>query len=89
MEIFVGILVLVAVVFAFWERNKKSKPPFDLPADKIQTSADTNNNQVTSKKELSKLTKVQLIDLAEKKNLKIKKSGSKAAVINEIHSQLK
>ena len=36
-----------------------------------------------------KLTKNQLFDLAERQSLKIKKSGTKAQVINEIHSQLK
>jgi hypothetical protein len=39
--------------------------------------------------ELKKLTKNQLIELAEKKNLKVKKSGAKAAVISEIRDQLK
>jgi hypothetical protein len=38
---------------------------------------------------LNKLTKVQLFDLAEKKSLKVKKSGTKAAVVNEIWSQLR
>ena len=38
--------------------------------------------------ELKKLTKNQLIELAEKKNLKVKKSGAKAAVISEIRDQL-
>jgi len=39
--------------------------------------------------ELKKLTKNQLVELAEKKNLKVKKSGAKAAVISEIREQLK
>ena len=39
--------------------------------------------------ELKTLTKVQLFDFAEKQNLKVKKSGTKAQVINEIHSQLR
>ena len=51
--------------------------------------ADKNNNGITSKAELKKLTKNQLVEFADKKNLKIKKSGSKASVINDIHSQLR
>ena len=35
------------------------------------------------------LTKVQLFDLAEKQSLKVKKSGTKAAVVNEIWTQLR
>ena len=38
--------------------------------------------------ELKKLTKNQLIEMADKKNLKVKKSGSKAAVISELREQL-
>ena len=51
--------------------------------------ADVNNNGITSKDELKTLTKVQLFDFAEKQNLKVKKSGTKEKVINEIHSQLR
>ena len=51
--------------------------------------ADKNNNGITSKAELKTLTKVQLFEFAEKRSLKVKKSGTKAQVINEIHSQLK
>ena len=40
------------------------------------------------RQKLNKLTKVQLIDLAEKKSLKVKKSGSKA-VVNQIWSQMR
>ena len=51
--------------------------------------ADKNNNGIVSKAELGKLTKVQLFDYAEKHSIKVKKSGNKAAVINEIHSSLR
>ena len=51
--------------------------------------ADVNGNGITSKAELKTLTKVQLVDFAEKNNMKVKKSGTKAAVINEIHAQLR
>ncbi|MAM96487.1 MAG: hypothetical protein CMQ66_01560, partial [Gammaproteobacteria bacterium] len=45
--------------------------------------------EAPSEKELSKLTKVQLVEFAEKNNLKIKKSAKKASIIDEINSQLK
>jgi hypothetical protein len=45
--------------------------------------------KVPSQSELKKLTKVQLIQLADKENLKVKVSGSKAEVIKSIHSQMK
>lgn len=76
------IFVIVVAVIAFFVRNKDKKPS---PA----VSADRNGDNQVSKSELKKLTKVQLVEMAEKKNLKVKKSGSKADVINEIHSQLK
>ena len=43
----------------------------------------------TSKAELTKLTKVQLVEFAEKNQLKIKKSAVKALIVEEILSQLK
>ena len=42
-----------------------------------------------SKAELTKLTKVQLVEFAEKNQLKIKKSAVKALIVEEILSQLK
>ena len=42
-----------------------------------------------SKAELTKLTKVQLVEFAEKNQLKIKKSAVKALIVKEILSQLK
>jgi hypothetical protein len=89
MEIIAIILVLVGVVY-FFNKDKGSKTP-SSPATSRPSSiiADENGNGVTSKAELKKLTKNQLIELADKKNLKVKKSGTKAAVINEIHAKLK
>ena len=42
-----------------------------------------------SEADLSKLTKVQLVEFAEKNDLKIKKSAKKASIVEEILSQLK
>ena len=88
MEIIAIILVLVGVVY-FFNKDKGSKTPVSPVAKSPAPVADKNGNGITSKAELKKLTKNQLIDLADKKNLKVKKSGTKAAVINEIHSKLK
>ena len=40
----------------------------------------------TSVAELKKLTKQQLFDLADKKGIKVKKSGTKAEVVKQISS---
>ena len=63
--------------------NKKDKPV----AKKVVSKKPAK--KVPSQAELKKLTKVQLIQLAEKENLKVKVSGSKAEVIKSIHSQMK
>lgn len=79
------ILIVIAVVgFLAWKETKKDK---EAAASKPVPVADKNNNGVVSKAELNKLTKVQLFDYAEKNSLKVKKSGTKAAVVNEIWSQ--
>ena len=92
MEYVIAIAVLVVVVYFAFVRNDSgssttSTTPSPAPAPEVV--ADVNNNGITSKAELKTLTKVQLFDFAEKQNLKVKKSGTKAQVINEIHSQLK
>jgi len=80
---FVIFVVIVAVIaFFVWKKDKE-------PKSSITVSVDRNNNSVVSKTELKKLTKVQLLEMADKQNLNVKRSGSKAEVINEIHSQLK
>lgn len=77
------IFVIVVAVIAFFVRNKDNKKTT------ANISIDRNNDNVVSKSELKKLTKNQLLEMADKKSLKVKRSGSKADVINEIHSQLK
>lgn len=91
MEI-VGIIVVVCVIAYFVSSNKKTDSvevtTTKAPA-KAPVVADKNDNGITSKAELKTLTKMQLLELADRENLKVKKSGTKAAVINEIHSQLR
>ncbi len=79
--VILGIIVL-AVVYHFGF-NKKDKPV----AKKVVSKKPAK--KVPSQAELKKLTKVQLIQLAEKNKLKVKVSGSKAEVIKSIHSQMK
>jgi len=79
----VVLLIVAVVAYLVWKEQGSKKPaPKPVVADK-------NNNGVVSKAELGKLTKAQLFDFAEKRSLKVKKSGNKAAVVSEIHSQLK
>ena len=84
-------VVLVVIYFAFVRGDSSSSTSTTTPspAPAPEVVADVNNNGITSKAELKTLTKVQLFDFAEKQNLKVKKSGTKAQVINEIHSQLR
>lgn len=98
MEYAIAIVVLFVVVYAYLNRDSETSTtstPTPAPVSKPKAVkkapvvADKNNNGITSKAELKTLTKVQLLELADKKSLKVKRSGSKAAVINEIHSQLK
>tara|TARA_B100000035_G_C20868919_1_gene495248 strand:- start:95 stop:373 length:279 start_codon:yes stop_codon:yes gene_type:complete len=92
MEYVIAIaVVLVVIYFAFVKGDSSSSTSTTTPspAPAPEVVADVNNNGITSKAELKTLTKVQLFDFAEKQNLKVKKSGTKAQVINEIHSQLR
>jgi len=85
------VVVLVVIYFAFFDKKDKGSKVSSTPAPRPRPVpvADKNDNGITSKAELKTLTKVQLLDLADKNSLKVKKSGTKAQVINEIHSQLK
>ena len=92
MEYVIAIaVVLVVIYFAFVRGDSSSSTSTTTPspAPAPEVVADVNNNGITSKAELKTLTKVQLFDFAEKQNLKVKKSGTNAQVINEIHSQLR
>lgn len=91
--VIIGLVVVAVLYFGFFRDRKSSSTssvtPAPAPAPAPAVVADANNNGITSKAELKKLTKVQLVELADKQNLKVKKSGTKAAVINEIHAQLR
>ncbi|SVB95036.1 uncharacterized protein METZ01_LOCUS247890, partial [marine metagenome] len=89
MEYAIAIVVVLVVIFAVYlDRKEKKGSSTSAPRPKPTPVpvADKNDNGITSKAELKTLTKVQLLDLADKNSLKVKKSGTKAQVINEIHS---
>lgn len=93
MEYVIAIAVVLVVLYVAFGRGDSSSSTSSVstpaPAPAPEVVADKNNNGITSKAELKTLTKVQLFEFAEKRSLKVKKSGTKAQVINEIHSQLK
>ena len=93
MEYVIAIAVVLVVLYVVFGRNDSSSSTSSVstpaPAPAPEVVADKNNNGITSKAELKTLTNVQLFEFAEKRSLKVKKSGTKAQVINEIHSQLK
>jgi hypothetical protein len=77
------ILGIVGLLLAYHFLAKSTN---DTP---VKPVAKKPAKKVPSQSELKKLTKVQLIQLADKENLKVKVSGSKAEVIKSIHSQMK
>jgi len=93
MEYFLIAVAVFVIGYFIVNRGKSNTSttvtPSPVPSTRPGVSVDRNADGAVSKFELKKLTKVQLLDMAEKKNLKVKRSGTKAEVINEIHSQLK
>ena len=82
----IGLLVILAVGVYLWKDTSSSPVVVDTSSEIV---ADANDNGITSKAELNKLTKAQLIEFADRKTLSIKTSAKKASVVNSIHSQLK
>ena len=82
----IGLLVILAVGVYLWKDTSSSPVVVDTSSEIV---ADANDNGITSKAELNKLTKAQLIEFSDRKNLSIKRSAKKASVVNSIHSQLK
>ena len=83
----IGIgIALVVVYLVYSESKKKDKPT--KQSGVLRAKPKKKGRKSHSKTDLKKLTKNQLVELANKKNLKVKVSGKKAAVINEIHEQL-
>ena len=78
MEYIIIALVVIAFGYSFLKKDdKKSAPVKKAPAKKSVKKA-------PSVAELKKLTKVQLLEHADKNNIKVKRSGSKAEVVKTI-----
>lgn len=76
-----AILVIVGIVVVIYLLNgKKEETPV------VKAAVSKPKSKAPSVAELKKLTKQQLLDLADKKSIKIKKSGTKAEVIKQISS---
>ena len=64
---------------------KETKEEVKETKEEVKETKDATHSEA----DLSKLTKVQLVEFAEKNDLKIKKSAKKASIVEEILSQLK
>lgn len=73
------IAVIVGGVYLFKDTTNSAPVVEKKPAPKPKSD-------VPSVAQLKKLTKQQLLDLADKKSIKVKKSGTKAEVIKQISS---
>lgn len=77
MEYVIVAIVIVALGFhLFGKKDSLSKSP---PPAKTTPSVS----------ELKKLTKVQLLNIADKNNIKVKRTGSKADVVKDITNSKK
>ena len=68
---------------------KETKEEVKETKEEVKETKEEVKEMSPSKAELTKLTKVQLVEFAEKNQLKIKKSAVKALIVKEILSQLK
>ena len=68
---------------------KETKEEVKETKEEVKETKEEAKEMSPSKAELTKLTKVQLVEFAEKNQLKIKKSAVKALIVEEILSQLK
>ena len=68
---------------------KETKEEVKETKEEVKETKEEVKEISPSKAELTKLTKVQLVEFAEKNQLKIKKSAVKALIVEEILSQLK
>ena len=76
-----AILVLVGLaVLIYFLNGKEDKKPVS------KTTVSKPKSDIPTTAQLKKLTKTQLFELAEKKSIKVKKSGTKAEVIKQISS---
>jgi len=67
------------------EEVKETKEEVKETKEEVKETKEATHSEA----DLSKLTKVQLVEFAEKNDLKIKKSAKKSSIVEEILSQLK
>jgi hypothetical protein len=84
MEYIIIAIVVAAVGLAYVEskKDKKTKPVKSSKSTGSSSKKETDTAQSVS--HLKKLTKQQLLDHADKNNIKVKRSGSKAEVVKAI-----
>ena len=85
MEYIILGIIAVAIGLHFFKKNDAPKPTSVKSAKPVVNKESAKHNV----SDLKKLTKVQLLDLADKENIKVQRSGSKAEVIKSISSQEK
>ena len=97
-EYIIIALVVAAIGYAIFEDRKKksSSKSSKTPASpsKVKSRREMgpgpgarNRAKAPTVAELKKLTKQQLLDLADKNSIKVKRSGSKAEVVKAIAEQ--
>tara|TARA_B100001996_G_scaffold148572_1_gene113111 strand:+ start:117 stop:413 length:297 start_codon:yes stop_codon:yes gene_type:complete len=96
MEYIIIALVGLAVLYTFFNSKSDPKPPVKkTKPSKVQSrrqmgpgpgARNRKKKSAPSVAELKKLTKVQLLEHADKNNIKVKRSGSKAEVVKAIAS---
>ncbi len=79
MEYVIVAVVIVALGFHLFSKNEVVK-------SKLKPKAKGPTQSAHSVTELKKLTKLQLLNIADKNNIKVKRSGSKADVVKAISS---
>tara|TARA_R110000803_G_scaffold132639_2_gene199855 strand:+ start:1393 stop:1638 length:246 start_codon:yes stop_codon:yes gene_type:complete len=77
MEYVIVAVVIVALGFHLFSKKEVAK---SKPASKPSVSS----KSTPSVAELKKLTKLQLLAIADRENIKVKRSGSKAEVVKSI-----
>lgn len=84
MEYIILGIIAIAVGMHFFSKNDAPKPTAVKSVKPVVKKESAHNVA-----DLKKLTKVQLLDLADKNTIKVKRSGSKAEVIKAISTHQK
>ena len=85
MEYIILGIIAVAIVLHFFKKVNDTPKPTTVKSAKPVVKKESAHNVA----DLKKLTKVQLLDLADKNTIKVKRSGSKAEVIKAMSTHQK